>query len=163
MNDFALWCIDGCLIILFVFIAYQDFKDRAVYWWLYALVFVAFTISKIYTGQYNYEFALINGLFLILQYLLVIIYFSLKNRKMTWLLTDQFGLGDALLIFVLACFMNTSDFLFIYLVSLIASVIWVGYKYLKEKQTPSVPLAGVMAIASLMIIVSNYTDFVKLY
>lgn len=151
------------LVIVFLAICYQDFKERAVYWWLYLLVFVLFSLEALLRKSFHLQESLINLGFLSIQYIVVIVYFGIKNGEFKWFLLDDFGLGDAVLIITLAVFLPNDFFLFVYLSSLISSLLWVVVMNKITSKSYSIPLAGVLSIVMVLITTLSYVKVDKMY
>lgn len=147
----------SAITIILLAIAYQDFKDRAVYWWLYAILFLVLGSSVLLLKTFNLEVILINLSFLIVQYLGVIFYFSIKKRKLTLLLLEEIGLGDILYIFTIALFLPNLDFLLVYGVGLFSALIWFLTMILIKKQA-TIPLAGIFSLVQIILLWLSSSD-----
>lgn len=147
----------SAITIILLAIAYQDFKDRAVYWWLYAILFLVLGSTVLLLKTFNLEVILINLSFLIVQYLGVIFYFSIKKRKLTLLLLEEIGLGDILYIFTIALFLPNLDFLLVYGVGLFSALIWFLTMILIKKQA-TIPLAGIFSLVQIILLWLSSSD-----
>jgi hypothetical protein len=82
------------LFVLLITIAIQDFKYRAIIW----IIFPALFISCIVLGLIDYKSTLLqavlsNVCFLLVQLLLLSVYFFLKNKKIINIINLHIGLG----------------------------------------------------------------------
>jgi len=113
------------VLIILSIIVYQDFKYKAVSWFLFPVLFV----PPLYLGfvQVGWErlwmYFVTNFGFLLIQFLLLIIYLSIKNKKITILTKGYLGLGDILFLIVLCLFFSSVNYILFYLFSLIAILI----------------------------------------
>lgn len=139
-----------CLFLLLIITAYQDFKNRAIWWGLIPLLTAAVAIIGFYTiNHYLWRIWLVNGLFFSLQLLVLTFYFSLKNKKLINITNKQLGLGDILFFIPLSGFFSLSKLISFLLVILLASIIAV---LVLPKHRQNIPLAGVIAIGLIIIL-----------
>jgi len=134
------------LALIFV----QDVRSRSVYWFLFPILLVLFSAAGLL--QYRSltaigQTAFINCTFLALQFLLVSLYFSLKNRRWINITADLLGWGDILLLLCVAFYLSVLSFLFFYIGSLIgALLIWLIWQAIAAQKDKHIPLAGLQAI-----------------
>ncbi|MCJ8212042.1 hypothetical protein MUY27_20160 [Mucilaginibacter sp. RS28] len=123
---------------------------RAVHWVLFPfglLLLVSLHYlqeGKISTMLYAVVF---NVLFLLVQFLLVSVYFSLKHKQWVNLTRGMFNWGDIFFILVVACYLSTVNFIAFYISSLLVSLLaWllVVRRYARNKN--HIPLAGLQAL-----------------
>jgi len=143
------------ILLILGFIVYEDFKFRAVTWYLFPLLAVIILIENIvvYTSVMSWQNFIINFVFIIVQLIAVTLYLSMKNKKWIWIWEEYLGLGDILFLLVLCLFFSPLNLIVFYLSSLILTVIAV---LLLRKIYPSfavIPLAGLQSgfLAALII------------
>ncbi len=144
------------ILIVLGFITYEDFKFRAVTWYLFPLLALIILIEDIvvYTTAMSLHVFVINFLFIIVQLIAVTLYLSIKNKKWVWIWEQYLGLGDILFLLVLCLFFSPVNLVVFYISSLLLTVIAV---LLLRKIYPSfviIPLAGLQSgcLAALIII-----------
>jgi hypothetical protein len=137
------------MMIALLAIAVQDFKFRAVYWWLFPVLMSCLALVK---GTER-NFALLvqdflsNIVFLSVQFLFLSVYFSLKERRMVNILNGYLGLGDVLFLIAITAYFSFLNYLVFYLATLfgiIAISLFVKWKY--EMNEQKIPLAGYQAV-----------------
>ncbi len=152
-----------CAIL--VFIAWQDFKFRAVYWWLFVLLLSALAAAKWMQGDWQllqHDFT-INGIFLLAQIMFLHLYFSLKERKLINLFNGYFGLGDLFFLIAIAAYFSFFNYLLFYLSSLLIVIIFnIALSYTAKTRDQKIPLAGKQAILlCLLLIVDQFNPQVN--
>lgn len=149
-----------CSLLVLLIISYQDFKYRAVTWFLYPILALLsfpfhFTYFRLYSlAPYLLNIS-INIIFISVQLLLLKLYFITKERPQSPMTNHKIGLGDILMFYAVATWFSFSYFIFFYLSTLILSVVIVllikfisGNTYLEK----NIPLAGLMAVFLLIFI-----------
>ena len=163
IDTLLIYLLNIGLFLVSILIIYQDFKDRAVYWWLYLLFFVILLVFSIYHNPVELVNRVINLSFLVIQYLGVILYYWIKTRKSRLILNEEFGLGDAIFLVSIALTIETTFFIYLYLGGLITSILWCIIMYLKNKELPTIPLAGILTLVFLLIQLTDYVSMDKIY
>lgn len=136
-------------------IAYQDFKDRTVYWFLFPFLFVVLGIlSTAKTGiEQTGMNALVNSAFVALQLLLATTYFSLKNGKLTNLFANYFGVGDLLFLFSISVGFSFVNFIAFYIISLLLTILlFIAVVIKQQNRAYQIPLAGAQALFYLLLL-----------
>ncbi len=136
----------GILLLLFI----QDAKSREVHWLLFPLLAIAFMWMRFVSGGLPiayFEGVLENNIFLALQGILLLCYFSLKNRRWTNITVELLGLGDILfLVSVTFCFSVVSYIVFYVLSLFLVMLIWLVWQALQKEKHGKIPLAGLQAL-----------------
>ncbi|WP_205511085.1 hypothetical protein [Longitalea arenae] len=147
------WFLFLILLIPAGLVFYQDLSSRSVLWYLFPLTAVlGFINSHLQTGSWKETLAyiFINSVFVLLQFVLLKLYFSLKNRDVTSkLINGKIGLGDLLFLLAACFFFSPFNFLLFYCSSLLFAISfhWLFNKVFKTNAlAATVPLAGWMAI-----------------
>lgn len=139
--------------IILAAIAWQDFKYKAVYWWLFLLLLVALAIAKIGltdSSQMSTDL-LYNSAFLALQMFVLSLYFSFKERKWINIFNGYFGLGDLFFLLSIAPYLSFVNYIFFYLLSLFVAIVLNFFK----KGNTEIPLAGQQALALLLAMMAD--------
>lgn len=142
------------LVLSLFFLAYQDFKQRAISWWVLPLILLfyffcyqSYGSEEIIDFFYNFSFLCIN-------LLLVTIYFSLKSRKLISIIDSYLGLGDILFLILCTIMFSLVNFILFLLVSyLITLLVWGIYFLKNSKASKEIPLAGVLSVLLIFLIV----------
>lgn len=145
----------GIFIVLLA-IAWQDFKFRAVYWWLFVLLMAGLSaLTYVETsGSLIKEHLLYNCSFLGVQLLFLTLYFSVKQKRLVNIFADYFGLGDLLFLLSITVYLSFLNYLFFYLFSLlVVIVVSLGGRALSKNSNPKIPLAGEQAIILLALMI----------
>lgn len=139
------------ILILFTLLTIfvQDLKCRAVNWVLFP---VLCSLLVWLSGMEN------NGLrglvrsmpfnygFLVLQLLLLSLYFALKNKRWTNITTSLLGWGDILFLLCPGVYLSGAEFLAFYILSLVIILILLPvWQILPGKKMTTIPLAGLQA------------------
>lgn len=152
------------LAIQLIVLAIQDFKDRAISWWL-----IPFTITSYFVYQ-NSFFTLINTelylnlLFVLINYISVTAYFSLKEKRIVNIFKDYLGIGDLLFFVVCAFMFSLPNFIFFliasFLLTLIGALLW---SKIKPQSSPYIPLAGIMAALLIPLLMLEFFFQINLF
>ena len=144
------------LCILLAAIVYQDFRYRAVsVYWLCGTLALAVIYSVWLNGwATTFTNGGINIALIALQIGGVILYFSLKHKKLTNIINQQLGSGDLLFYGVVAFSFSPVNFILFsltaYIIILIVFLILEAFGYRKN-----IPLAGCLAFFMVIIIILN--------
>jgi hypothetical protein len=130
------------LIVLFIFIFYQDYKTRLVYWFLY--FFVGFFGTLLHLNHASWTTILFES---ILNISMILILIGLGFCYSKFILKKEFidesiGKGDLFLFFSLCFLFPTIIFWVLFLTSLIFSLL---IHFFVKKDT-NIPLAGYMSL-----------------
>jgi len=136
--------LKAAILAVLALIFVQDIRSRSVYWFLFPILLVLFIAAGLL--QYRSltvirETAFINCTFLALQFLLLSLYFSLKNRKWVNITTGLLGWGDILLLLSVAFYLSVLNFLVFYMVSLIGALLtWLIWQAIADHKDKHIPL-----------------------
>ena len=152
------------LVILFLSVLKQDYKDRLVSWILYLLIGITSFILHLY--YLPWQIALTNSVFNFgfITLLITITYLYSKLRKKQSLINNSLGIGDVFLFYALCFLFPIITFLLLFIFSLVFSLLL--HFVLKEKynQHNNVPLAGYMSLFySIVILFSFFANHTLLY
>ena len=141
------------LLITLIVITYQDFKHRAVWWFIFPLAFAI----QVYLGtqylplQLQLLYGGLNAMLLLLQLTLLSLYFRVFKKQAS-LINIGLGLGDVLFLVVLAVAFSPINFILFEISTLILALLL--SPVLKNKKL--VPLAGIMAFSYALVYVFFY-------
>ena len=147
----------GCLLFLF----YQDLRYRAVYWLIFP-VLLALLVGVTLGESLGREILISSSLnlaFLMLQLMLLTIYFSMKNKKWVNITKDYLGWGDILFLLTVAFFLSPMNYLFFYIGSL-SLVLLFTLATIGNNNKHRIPLAGLQSLlfAALLLIDWNLSS-----
>lgn len=140
-----MWIVKLILIITFLTILYQDYKNRLVYWFLYPLAgILAFTIQ---TQHNSLTGSLANSAanFVVIITVIIVSYIYSRVIMKKDFINGSIGIGDILLFLFLSLTFATITFIVLFSFSLFFSLIL--HIILKRKKTDTtVPLAGYISL-----------------
>lgn len=154
-----LFLISCCLIITLLTIAYQDFKSREVQWFWFPLLLVLALFKIWYLDQFKELFSfLLNVIMVLLQLLLLTLYFSIKERKLINIADSYLGWGDILFLLNLCFLLSPVNFILFYLVSLLVTITsYLIYNTFVNSSKP-IPLAGLQASVFTIAYISDLSS-----
>lgn len=147
------------LILLLFSVFYQDIKYRAVYWVLFPILLILqFFIAVTY---YSLQLVLVNGMynliFIAIQFLLITVYFSLKNKKLINITTNYLGWGDIIFLLVISFSFSPLNYLLFYITSLCLILIISLMVSFKSKNQPfQIPLAGLQSAYLILFLLGGF-------
>lgn len=154
-------------LLALVSISYQDFRYRGVYWILFPVLSLLFLLIKYrQTGwDTTWQDAAYGMGFLILQLILVWLYFIVKERKLVNVIDSYIGLGDILFLVVLAFYLSPVNYVLFYIFSLVLVLVYVlAVRNMTWIDHKHIPLAGLQsAFLSMLILWDMITSQLDLY
>jgi hypothetical protein len=151
--------LKGLILASLIGIIWQDYKFRAVYWWFFLLLLIALgALKSIVVGleAMTVDFGY-NLIFLSVQFLLLSVYFCIKEKKIVNIFNGFFGLGDLFFLIGIAAYFSPLNYLAFYMISLFFVVVLNLAKGLFSTRTLKIPLAGEQSI--LLIVMLLVTQF----
>lgn len=142
-------------LLFLLLIVYEDLKDRAIHTFLPILLFVCL-VAKYYHPalQASYiQTIVINIAFLIVQMLLAILFFTVREKRLVNIFNSYFGTGDVLFLLSICPAFSTVNFIAFYTISLsiIATLYFVANTIKWVDSNHPIPLAGLQAILFIII------------
>lgn len=145
-----------CIVLLLLVIIYQDFKYLAISWWtipVLVILGVFHGIQYVSTKQLLTGFSL-NIAFLVFQIVILTLYFSIKNRKLTNITKNYLGLGDILFFIFLAISFEPIHFiLFLTTSLLVVLILFVVLRAVRLLKNEQLPLAGGISFVYIVFLV----------
>ena len=146
------------LVVLLGIIVYQDFKSRAISWFLIPLLVIAFIwggLLSLDLKQFSTYFG-VNLSLIIINLLGVTIFISVKEKKLTNIIDTYLGLGDVLFFLMLATVFSPINFILFFLGSIFITTIVYGLVAIASKQKQAlITLAGAMSILLILTIIAE--------
>jgi len=144
-----------CTLCVLMVITFQDFKFRAVSWFAFPLLFIL-----LWFGNSRFELLSLgfNLGFIALNFLLLLVFFSLKQRKLVNLFGEYIGAGDLLMLLCLAVWFPFLNFFAFYFISLLLVTAGAGlYIFFQRPTKFTVPLAGLQSGMLLFLVIVNWS------
>lgn len=139
------------LIIIFV----QDIRIRAVYWFLFPLVFV---LSLWYRWQeLTYDRFQWNGMFILFSLLFLTLYISLKQQQITAIWKGFFSWGDILFLLSIIPLFSFFPFLVYFTLGTVLTLVFHLMYILRTKQSQTIPYAGNMSLLLVVVLLFENT------
>lgn len=136
------------LVLLAIFL--EDIRSREVHLVLFPLLAGGLLIAGLKHGagfSALWESARVNLLFLVLVLLLLTVWFSLKEKRLVNVTAQLLGWGDIWFLACTALYFSILNYLFFYIASLLAVVIfWSIRGLLSKKDNRHIPLAGLQSL-----------------
>ena len=158
--------INIMIVVVLTGIAVQDFRLRAIHWlWIPALaaLFVVQNADHLPTSALLFNLGF-NLAFLLLQAIVLTIWFSMRERKFTNIIDRYIGLGDILFFVALAFAFEPVSFVLVFTVTLLFSLIgYGGFLLLRPHSNQQIPLAGLMAIPIAVIVIVSHWSTSELF
>ncbi len=155
-----MFILRALIILLLGGIFFQDIKSRAVYWFWFPLLIGAFLGEQLLqhapiTILLQNWFA--DMLFLLPQFLLLTLYFCLKERRWVNLTDGLLGWGDVLLLICIGVYFPLMAFILFYLASLVLIVLsWLVWQAISKNSSQEIPLAGIQALLLAVFLVATW-------
>lgn len=135
----------------------QDFRDRAIDWYLFPIgFFLILTVADTGEQGFTWRTLLLNLMIIGSQLSLLWIYFFLTGRKLNLWSNDHLGFGDILFLFILAVSFSPVNFFFFYFFSLLFAILIFFLISLSPKKWATIPLAGIQAFLLIIVFVLGW-------
>ncbi len=139
------WLVKVLILVLLFTIAYQDIKERAVYWFYFPIL-MGLLILEHYTKVMMIHFYIAISINIIVVLLVMIVLYIYARWKMKLqFFQEAFGLADALFFIAMALGFPTMSFIILFTSSLLFSLITSLFLQRNSKDK-TVPLAGYISI-----------------
>ena len=147
------------ILLLFIVIALQDFKQRAIHWVLFPMLmfFLVYESLSLISLKDLINNVLFNMGFVILQMLLLFVFLIARGRSFGNIIDNEIGLGDLVLLITLAFGFSRVNFIVGYILALLFSLIlWVIISKIIKTQERVLPLAGFVSIACFLLFTFDF-------
>lgn len=161
--DKLLYLIIFCILLAVV--SYQDFKDRAIDWFLpIFLIGNALLLHFRLLSGLQWTYILGNLTIICIQLFVLCIYFSIKSGNITNIVNRQLGLGDILFFLPITILFSPLHFIAFFVVSLIVTLLSaVLLRFIKKIDNTSIPLAGAMSLVLIIWLICASVLDINLY
>lgn len=146
------------IILVLAFISFQDFKDRAVYWFLFPILIALFISEKIALLNYRIVFtdAFILTGFLLVQLFFLWLYFTIKAKRAVNITNGLLGWGDILFLFVTCFYFSPVSYIAFYILALIISICFAFLcRFIYKNVEVTIPLAGIQSLLLIVILLTG--------
>lgn len=148
------WVYFSFLILTGSILSWQDFKIRLLSLWLIIAFGAANTL--LYLSRHTYYELFENAVFctcyLLFSYLVLLLYFYIKTRRIEKIIDTRIGLGDVLIFLVTGFCLPPEHMIFFFTAAMIIALVTSLFLLQKQK---GIPLAG--------IVILNYIAYLILY
>ncbi|WP_147425724.1 hypothetical protein [Mucilaginibacter gracilis] len=136
----------------------QDMRSRAVYWYWFPILTILFLVQGIKQKPFPEILATsaMNIGFVLLQLLLISVYFSIKNKRAVNITHSLLGWGDILFLLCIATYLSTINYILFYILSLVIVIIMTGIYLLFHKKAEQIPLAGLQAMIFIVCLILDW-------
>ncbi len=145
-------------LVMLAIIIYQDFKFNAVSWYIFPMLMIAsffYGRSMAVTPLYYY-YILINFGIILIQILILTLYYLVRDKKVQLIAGTKIGLGDILFFVVLGLIFSPIWFILFLTTGMIITVLVHLIRTGKEKKAyRKIPLAGYLALIYLVFFILN--------
>lgn len=142
------------LILILMGMGIQDFKFRAISWYLFPLLVAALLVMN---RSFSLNDCFINFGFIALVFVLLTGWFSIKEGSMVNLTERHLGIGDILFLLCLAFFFSPINFFLFYLCSLLLIAVGTGlYLLIAKPENFTIPLAGLQAFVFIALLTAGW-------
>lgn len=154
-----LFLADIIVLFLLGLVVLQDFRERAISWFLPPLLFIVCGIkgfSALKAGEL-FSHTAFNILFIALQLLLLSGYISLKNKKWTNIIDTHLGAGDILFFIALSIAFTPLNFIVFYISGMLVTLSgFIIFRLSSRRAETEIPLAGGMAAVMIAAMIACY-------
>lgn len=148
------------ILALLTLVFVQDVRSRSVYWILFpclVLLFIGLDLLQHHLYADTWWSIAVNIGFLVVQFLMVSVYFSIKNSRWINITSGMLGWGDILLLLSVAFYLSFLNFLLFYIISLVAVLLlWLTWQAISAKKDRHIPLAGLQALLMVLFLISAW-------
>jgi hypothetical protein len=141
-------------------IFWEDMRSRMVHWFWFPLLAAGLVALRYRLGEGLPAIALSSAVsfaFIVVQLLLVSLYFSLKAKRWVNITENLLGWGDVLLLVSLAFYFTLPVLTMFYISSLIIILIgWIIYQRVLPQPSKFIPLAGLQAAMLLLTVLVQW-------
>ena len=154
-----MFALQAAIFMVLSGMAYQDFRYRGIYWWMFPLlsvllIFSGLLIVSLETMVFS---AIKSCLFVVVQLLILTAYLSLKEKQLINILTGFFGLGDLLFLVAISTRLSFLNYVMFYIVSLMLVILF-SIIFIRKSNAKAykIPLAGYQAIFLMLLMLVEW-------
>ncbi len=146
------------VVLLLITLIYQDFKYRYALWFIFPILIISqFFLSYISIDwEELWRNTVVNLMLMTLHFLVLTLYFSLRNRKWINIINKYIGIGDVFFFIFLSLAFSPFNFLAFFVFSLLAILIIYSLTIKSNLRKYKIPLLGGMSVAYLLTLCIDY-------
>jgi hypothetical protein len=133
----------------------QDFRSRSISAYLLPAIIVCMLIPPFSTAEYNnllFPNFTCNIILLTVQFILLWLFVSLKNKQWTQIINTQIGLGDILLLVCLTPFFSPLNFFVLFVLAIVFSlIVTLLVRSVRGAKSDFIPFAGLLAVPLIIL------------
>lgn len=134
--------------------SFQDIKYRAISWYAFPLLFILLLWNN---DKFEIVDLGLNITFLIVNYLVVTLVFSIKEKTVINIFYKYIGIGDLLMLVCLGVWFPFFNFFAFYFLSLLLVIIGASmYIFTHRSKHFTVPLAGLQSAMLSILVIFNW-------
>ncbi|MDO5968993.1 prepilin peptidase [Flavivirga aquimarina] len=142
------------LIVILVFVFFQDLKKRTIHVALPIILFLLALVINYSSTDLKFSYILYNIAFIIINILGVVLYFSLKNKGFVNPIDTYIGLGDIAFFLAITPLFNLKPFILFFVFGLLFSLL-THLGFMLFKQVKTIPLAGYLSLFLIVNIIAK--------
>ncbi len=142
-------------IMVLICMIIQDFRSRTISAWLLPAIVVCLVIPPLATQEFRnlvFPNLIYNVSLLTVQFILLWIIISFRNRKWINIINTQIGIGDVLLLFSLTPFFSPLNYFLLFTVAIVfALIVAILMKTMRSRTTEYIPFAGLFSVPLIVL------------
>jgi len=142
-------------LILLGIIIFQDFKSRAIWWFLAPVLFFAQLGYAIAQNSFSMRSTLLNIALILTNIGSVWLYFYFRKKGKLEFFKEMFGLGDLLMLIALSVLFSPYNFILFFILSCILSLALHYILIYLKVGNRTIPFAGYIALFYAVLFISD--------
>ncbi len=153
------------IALCFIFLAYQDFKDKLFYTFLPFAILLFGTWALFLEHESDYAFFALKYNFIFLALLLLIGYLFAAIKYGDFSTVSQsVGMGDILILFALIPLFSPILFRIVFIASAVSGILLgVLYAKVKKQDDLKIPFAGLLSLICALLIITEFWTKLSLH
>ena len=139
------------LAVTLLFVFFQDLKNRSIHIALPILIFALGLVMNYLSLDLSFKDILYNILFIAMNIVGLILYFSIKNKGYVNPIDKSLGMGDIAFFIAIVPLFNFRSFILFFIFGLVFSLMAHGIYSLFEKNV-TIPLAGYLSLFLMLVL-----------
>lgn len=132
------------LVILMIIVFYQDWKFRAIHWFIFPLIAID-TFLIFFSQSWSLITPGLNLTFVSIVMVSLFLYISIREKKWTNIFARHFGFGDVLFFVALTPLFSPWNYMLFFTSGMFVSVVMHRIQWLKSSRD-TIPLAGYLGL-----------------
>lgn len=149
------------LILLLIIAFVQDWKYRAIHWFVFPLIAID-AVLIFFSTQQEWKILGLNLIFVLVVMTILFCYVSLREQKWTNIFENHFGIGDVLFFIAVIPLFGSVNYVLFFITGMIFSGIVHGFISLKKERS-TIPLAGYLSVYLVALMGVSYFVEIDLF